>query len=353
MATPTKAPKATIPFSLPTRDEMDALKKKLSQIAPAKTSPERPLRIRIVESKGSPETVLKIALIALGFLMPIYALICLMCGTLGIPYGFITNGIALGVIGPLVIKHHKRFYRSPEVQTVEGFNNRLSGEFVVLREGLHALMPWWTHVRTINFLKDEIRVDSSVSAKTADLSFSTRDPYECITEWETVIRPIDTEEGIKACFKYRPEIIQTWVRAVINSNIALAGGRNQFTQILTNQSEFATWVALIFGGDDNTSPFEEEIGHRVKSPVIKKILLTDPAARKIAETEPKTQAIANMISDLIEQGVGATDAAEIAERTVNGFEKTTIEFKGIAGVTVFAPGGDMAALARVGEKKGK
>jgi len=69
------------------------------------------------------------------------------------------------------------------------------------------------------------------------------------------------------------------VWSVIVGRLSDLGACNTYDALLRNKADVAAWVANIFAGDDNISPFEEDTGTSVKSPILRDLDLTEESKK--------------------------------------------------------------------------
>ncbi len=330
-----------IPFSLPTRKEILALEKKL-KITGGKKVSDHKLKVTVL-SEGEKGPI-SAPIIGLAIYAAVYFGIIICLNSFGLHGWKITNGLA-GIVLAFAISftHNKFWWSSQDAQTADAFSDRFNGGIIVMRGGFHWRQLYWKHTESVNFKQEEVRLCGK--EKDATL-FSTLDPFKCVAEWETVIKPINTLEGLLHWFSYKKDIREARIISVINSRIAVAGGKNLYTKILGNQAEFAMWVEQIFGGEKKVSEFERELGCHIANVALKKIALTEESAKEIVESEPKLRALMRGVKELREFGMDADKAANHVNLALQITKLSTIRFEGIEGVKTFAPGNDLGAFIK-------
>lgn len=335
------------PFRFPTREELNAIDKELKTTDGVKyTDPGADV---VYYEKGLGQVGSLFLLLSLLLLIHIgvYLLLTLVAKNYGYHNSLLFHATAFSAWWTVLVLVHDCFWHSTNSQEVDSFSDRYKGKVIAFAAGFNFTYPWLSFSETVNFKNDEIKMVAK--GKDSHL-FTTNDPFECGVDWEAIGKPIATAEGIKRYLRFKKEIREARARAIIESRISLIGGKNSFIAILKNQALFGAWISLIFGTEDEISPFEASIGMTISRPAIDNLHLTEAAAKLIAQSKATELRLLQMIAEFKGTGLSAEKASDLSKLALNLATESVMTYNGVENVKFFAPGGDMRGLVAAGKK---
>ncbi|HVU06377.1 MAG TPA: hypothetical protein VHE10_01085 [Candidatus Paceibacterota bacterium] len=218
-------------------------------------------------------------------------------GILRYLYGLVfLHSVMATLVLTVIVMHFTihRFLIGVDMMKAEVYMDEFTGELFAYKLGFYVIAPWMSLQQTIDFRNDEIKISAMYDQdekKTSSLRISTNDPYQCDLEWELLARPLEDAEGIRNFLRYKPEVRESRIRAVMNSRLSIIGGKYKLQTLLTHAGDVSQWVRKLFKSDGEVTEFEHRLGVSVISPRLRSILCNDPAAKEVIRAKPQGELV--------------------------------------------------------------
>ncbi|MEN9912980.1 MAG: hypothetical protein RLY66_388 [Candidatus Parcubacteria bacterium] len=319
---------------------------------PLKKFKETPLNIRFVH--GIDVGALVINLLCVIFLFIVIRFILGSAQGIRIHPALLLAIPSICVTAIIVFFQH-RMWMVADAQTAVKYLDPLISVIDVYFQGFH-FVPWYSKSENdvTNFQKH-----TEINARQADntaITFQTLDGYDVAVNLVCFFNRREEESALKKSLKYTMEGLNTRTRAMIASRLSTFGGLNTYQTLLENKDGVAEWISAMFGGENSTSPYEEEAGLRIFDPLMVSFDLTADSKRIYAD-KAKAAAFTSSFRELAGEDAklnpkDAADAVQVATGTATrNINSHTHEYVGITpGITVFAPGGGDIAVGTRGGK---
>jgi hypothetical protein len=173
-------------------------------------------------------------------------------------------GIPLSIIGVLAVFFYERLHATVDTQRGSVWlDNFFSDAITVFTQGFHFTPMWYGEEKDKE--KDFLR---HVPILGKAVEFSSVDGYTLIADFTVLFQNICEKSALGHRLKYADEDLKLLVLATVKSYLTDIGGLNSYEVLNARKGEVASWLANIFGGEGVRSPFEVQIGGRLKNPVL-------------------------------------------------------------------------------------
>lgn len=258
----------------------------------------------------------------------------------------ISFGLPLVGIIAIVLFSYQRMWVSPTARTAKVYLDTINKIILVCFNGFHFL-PWYATKESdeINFQKHQ-----EMNARRKDnnaIKFKTSDALDVECDLFVLYNRRKEQEALEKSLGYTMDGLGGLVKAIIIARLSSLGACNSYDTLRYNKDQVTAWVAGLFAGSGQISPFEDYTGTDIQDPVLEDFDLTKES-QEIYSKNAKIDVFITSTKRLQDEaGLKPEESSHAAQVIVAGIQRTittvqhTYDVRGLPpGVSVFAPGSD-------------